>query len=72
MNGLSTKVDLNILLLGSYNYLIGMDWLDQHHVVLDCHTKAFTCLDEEDNPRAIQGIARAVTLQEISKMQLKK
>jgi hypothetical protein len=28
MNGLSTKVDLNILPLGSYECLIGMDWLD--------------------------------------------
>jgi hypothetical protein len=28
MNGLSTKVDLNILSLGSYECLIGMDWLD--------------------------------------------
>jgi hypothetical protein len=30
MNGLNTKADLNILTLGSYDYLIGMDWLDQH------------------------------------------
>jgi hypothetical protein len=28
MNGLSTKVELNIMHLGSYDYLIGMDWLD--------------------------------------------
>jgi hypothetical protein len=34
MNGLSTKVDLNILPLGSYDYLIGMDWLDKHHALL--------------------------------------
>ena len=61
MNGLSTKADLNILSLGSYDCLIGMDWLDQHHVILECHNKAFTCLDEEGNRRAIQGISRAVT-----------
>jgi hypothetical protein len=35
MNGLSTKADLNILPLGSYDCLIGMDWLYQHHVILD-------------------------------------
>jgi hypothetical protein len=28
MKGLSTKDELNILPLGSYNCLIGMDWLD--------------------------------------------
>jgi hypothetical protein len=45
MNGLHTKVDLNIILLGSYDFLISMDWLDENHVVLDCYNKAFTCLD---------------------------
>jgi hypothetical protein len=29
MNGLNTKVDLNIIPLGSYDCLIGMDWLDK-------------------------------------------
>jgi hypothetical protein len=62
MNGISTKTYLNILPLGSYDRLIGMDWLDQHYVVLDFHNKAFTCLDEEGNPRAVQGIPKAVTV----------
>jgi hypothetical protein len=35
MNGLSTKVELNIIPLGSYDCLIGMDWLDQHHALLN-------------------------------------
>jgi hypothetical protein len=47
MNGVGTKEDLNIIPLGSYDFLIGMDWLDKHHVILDCYNKAFTCLDEE-------------------------
>jgi hypothetical protein len=72
MNGLSMKVDLNILPLGSYDCLIGMDWLDQNHAILDCRNKAFTCLDEEGNQRVIQGIPRAVTIREISAMQLNK
>jgi hypothetical protein len=49
MNGLSTRVDLNIFPLGSYYFLIGMDWLEQHHAILDCWNKAFTFLDEEGN-----------------------
>jgi hypothetical protein len=72
MNGLSTRDELNILPLGSYDCLIGMDWLDQHHAILDCRNKAFTCLDEEGNQRTVQGIPRAVTVREISAMQLKK
>jgi hypothetical protein len=66
------KTDLNIIPLGSYDFLIGMDWLDQHHVVLDCHNKAFTCLDEEGNLRTVQGIPRVVTIREVSSLQLKK
>jgi hypothetical protein len=72
MNGLNTRAYLNILPLGSYDYLIGMDWLDPHHALLDCHNKAFTCLDEEGNQRKVQGIPRVVTIREISALQLKK
>jgi hypothetical protein len=72
MNGLNTKADLNIFLLGSYEFLIRMDWLDQHHSILDCHNKAFTFLDEEGNLRRVQGIPRAVTIREISSLQLNK
>jgi hypothetical protein len=44
MNGLSTREDLKIIPLGSYDCVIGMDWLDQHHVVLDYYNKEFTFL----------------------------
>jgi hypothetical protein len=68
MNGLSTKAELNIMPLGSYDYLIGMDWLDQHHAILDYRKKAFTCLNEEGNRRTVQRIPRAVAIREISAM----
>jgi hypothetical protein len=72
MNGLNTRANLNILPLGSYDCLIEMDWLDQHHVILDCHNKAFTCLDEEGSLKRVQGIPMAVTIKEISALQLKR
>jgi hypothetical protein len=72
MNGLSIKDELNILPLGSYDCLIGMDWLDQHHAILDFLNKAFTCLDEQGNWKIVQGIPRSVAIREISTMQLKK
>jgi hypothetical protein len=72
MNGLSTRAELKILPLGSYECLIGMGWLDQHHTILDYHKNEFTCLDEEGNRRTIQGIPRVVIVREISSMQLKK
>ena len=46
MNGLSTCVDLNILPLGSYDVLIGMDLLEANMVKIDCykrHTKGNFC-----------------------------
>jgi hypothetical protein len=54
MNGLSTKAELNFIALGSYECLIGMDWLDQHHAILDCRNKVFTCVDEEGNQKIVQ------------------
>jgi hypothetical protein len=72
MNGLCTKVDLNITHLGSCDCLIGMDWLDQHHVVLYYYNKQFTCLHEKGNLRIVQGIPRAMTIIEIPSLQLKK
>jgi hypothetical protein len=47
MSGVNTNDNTNIIPLGSYDILIGMDWLDKHHIVLDFHNKTFTFLDEE-------------------------
>jgi hypothetical protein len=72
MNGLNIKAYLNIFPLGSYDYLIGMDWLEQHHTLLDCHNKEFTFLDEEGKLRKVQVIPKEVTITKISALQLKK
>jgi hypothetical protein len=53
MNGLSTREYLNIIPLGSYDFLINMDWLDHHCIILHYYNKDFTCLDEEGNLRTI-------------------
>ena len=41
MDGLVTCVDLNVLPLGSYDVLIGMDWLEAHRVKLYCYHNNF-------------------------------
>jgi hypothetical protein len=69
---LPTKYDLNIIPLGSYDCLIGMDLLDQHHVVIYYYNQAFTCLDEKENLRTVQVVPRDVTIREISALQLNK
>ena len=43
MDQFETFVKINVLPLGSYDMLIGMDWLEQHRVVMYCFDKTFTC-----------------------------
>ena len=45
MSQFKTQVKLNVLPLGSYDILIGMDWMERHQVVLNCFQKIFTCLN---------------------------
>jgi hypothetical protein len=72
LNGVNTSTDLNIIPLGSYDVLIGMDWLDKHHVVLDCHNKTFTCLDGNGKQSTVKGVPRPISIREISALQLKR
>jgi hypothetical protein len=63
---------MNLIPLGSYDILIIMEWLDKHHVVLDCHEKTFTCLDEEGNQSIVKGISRPMSKREILDLQVKR
>ena len=72
INGLITYVDLNVLPLGFYDVLIGMDWLEAHRVKLDCYNKNFECTDEEGNPVVVKGIPKVISVRQVSTMQLKK
>jgi hypothetical protein len=47
MNGLPTQETLNMLPLGSYDLLIGMDRLATHNTKLECYNKTLECEDEE-------------------------
>jgi hypothetical protein len=66
LNGVSTNVDINIIPLGSYYIPILMDWLDKHHVFLDCHNKKFKCLCEEGKQRIVKVIPTPISIMEIS------
>ena len=46
MNGFKMQDDLNIIPLGYYDLLIGMDSLEKHRVILNCYDKPFSCIDE--------------------------
>ena len=72
MNDFLTHVNVNIFPLGSYDLLIGMDWLEDHKVVLNCFDKTFTCTDNNGNNIKVKGILRKVTIREISALQMKR
>ena len=65
MNELNTHGNLNILPLGSYDLIVGMDWLEKHRVMLNCYDKFFTCLDDNGNIISVKAIPRKVTIREI-------
>jgi hypothetical protein len=72
LGGQNTKIKLNILLLGSYDIIIGMDWLERHKKVLDCYEKSLIYKDENNTVRIVQGIHKPVSVRKISTMQFKK
>ena len=55
MDQFETFAKLNILPLGSYDILIGMDWLEQHRVVLNCYDKTFTCINNDGKLISVKG-----------------
>ena len=47
MSQFETQVKLNVLPLGSYDVLIGMDLLERHQVILNRFQKIFTCFNDK-------------------------
>ena len=72
MDKFETVVKLNVLPLGPYDLLIGMDWLEQHRVILNCYDKTFTCLNSDEQPVIVKGIPRKTIVRKISILQLKR
>ena len=65
-NEIDTSVDLNILPLGSYDILIGMDWLESHKTIINCLHKSFDYINEKGNYHTIKGVCRHVSIRKIS------
>ena len=66
MDQFETFVKLNVLPLGSYDILIGMDWLEKHKVILNCYDKIFTCISNDGKSISVKGIPRKTTIRQIS------
>jgi hypothetical protein len=42
-----TRANLYVMILGSYDVVIGMDWLESHEVILNCKMKRLSLVDDE-------------------------
>ena len=63
---------LNVLPLSSYDLQIGMDWLEQHRVILNCYDKTLTCINNDGKSINVKGIPRRTTIRNIFALQLKR
>jgi len=57
---MDTKLNLNILPLGYYDLLIGMDWLENNLAIINCCDKTFSCLHYFGKNRTRKGIPQCV------------
>ena len=49
-----------------------MDWLEQHHVMLNCLYKSILCTNSLGNQVKVQGIPKKVSVRQISPLQANK
>ena len=68
MNGVFTKVYLNVFPLGSSDDLISMDSIERNQDKVECYTKTIECIDEEGNPMVVNRIPKVFSVRNISSM----
>jgi hypothetical protein len=67
-----TRANLYVTILGSYDVMIGMDWLESHEAILNCKMKQLSLVDDEGQRRVIVGQNQGVSLRIISSLHLRK
>ncbi|XP_016743133.1 uncharacterized protein [Gossypium hirsutum] len=60
------SVDLLIMPFGYFDIILGMDWLSEHGVILDCYKKKFTVQNEDGKWIEVNGIRTSGSAQIIS------
>jgi hypothetical protein len=50
-----TRANLYVMILGSYDVVIGMDWLESHEAILKCQMKRLILVDVKGQRRVIVG-----------------
>jgi hypothetical protein len=67
-----TRVNLYVTILGSYDIVISMDWLESHEAIINCKTKRLSLDDDEGQRRVIVRRNQGVSLRFVSSLQLQK
>jgi hypothetical protein len=57
-----TRANLYVTILGSYDVMIGMDWLESYEAMLNCKTKWLSLVDDEGHKHVIVGKNQGVFL----------
>jgi hypothetical protein len=65
-----TRANLYITILGSYDIMISMDWLESHEAILNCKMKWLNFFDDEGQRCMIVGWNQGIYLRFISSLQL--
>jgi hypothetical protein len=66
------RVNLYVMILRSYDIVIGMDWMETHEAIPNCKTKWLSLVDDEGQRRVIVGRNQGVSLWFVSSLQLRK
>ena len=61
-----TRINLNVLPLGSYDMIMGMDWLEKYKVVLNWFDETFTYVAKDKIVRKVNGFSKHDSLRQIS------
>jgi hypothetical protein len=64
------RVNLSFMILGYYEIMIRMDWLESHEAILYCKTKQLSLVDDEGQRRVTVGWNQGVSLRFVSSLQL--
>jgi hypothetical protein len=62
--------NLYVMILGYYDIMISMDWLESHEAILNCNIKQLNLVDDEGHRRVIVGRNQRVSLRFISFLKL--
>ena len=68
----TTKMDAYVTNLGTYDLIVGMDWLEGHRAFMDCYVNKVLFLDDEGQAIQIQGQKRKISLRLISAVKAKR